>query len=136
MLGTQSFGKGSVQTILPLSDGSGLRLTTAKYYTPKGRSIQNEGITPDVSVKPFQTKEAVAGAPRRERDLERHLRSEGQEGQPKEPTPQIIEEPGKEETAQAKVEGKGEEDVQIERAKEILKSWVIFKGLKAVNQAG
>jgi len=51
VLGTQSFGKGSVQTIIPLSDGSGLRLTTAKYYTPKGRSIHGKGITPDIVVE-------------------------------------------------------------------------------------
>ena len=51
IVGTTSFGKGSVQTILPLGDGSGLRLTTAKYYTPKGRSIQSTGITPDIVVK-------------------------------------------------------------------------------------
>lgn len=52
VVGTTSFGKGSVQTILALGDGSGLRLTTAKYYTPKGRSIQSTGITPDIVVKP------------------------------------------------------------------------------------
>src|SRR5205807_9797667 len=52
VVGTTSFGKGSVQTILRLGDGSGLRLTTAKYYTPKGRSIQSTGITPDIVVKP------------------------------------------------------------------------------------
>ena len=51
MIGTQSFGKGSVQTIIPLSDGSGLRLTTAKYYTPKGRSIHGKGVTPDIIVE-------------------------------------------------------------------------------------
>jgi carboxyl-terminal processing protease len=51
VLGTQSFGKGSVQTIIPLSDGSGLRLTTAKYFTPKGRSIHGKGITPDILVE-------------------------------------------------------------------------------------
>jgi carboxyl-terminal processing protease len=50
-MGTQSFGKGSVQTIIPLSDESGLRLTTARYYTPKGRSIQAKGITPDIIVR-------------------------------------------------------------------------------------
>jgi carboxyl-terminal processing protease len=51
VVGTQTFGKGSVQTIIPLSDGSGLRLTTAKYFTPKGRSIHGKGITPDVVVE-------------------------------------------------------------------------------------
>jgi carboxyl-terminal processing protease len=51
LVGTQTFGKGSVQTIIPLSDGSGLRLTTAKYFTPKGRSIHGKGITPDIVVE-------------------------------------------------------------------------------------
>lgn len=51
VLGTQTFGKGSVQTIIPLSDGSGLRLTTAKYFTPKGRSIHGKGIAPDIIVE-------------------------------------------------------------------------------------
>ena len=62
VLGTQSFGKGSVQTIIPLSDGSGLRLTTAKYYTPKGRSIHGKGITPDIVVEPPKVA-AAAPAP-------------------------------------------------------------------------
>ena len=51
VVGTQTFGKGSVQTIIPLSDGSGLRLTTAKYFTPMGRSIHGMGITPDIIVE-------------------------------------------------------------------------------------
>ena len=61
VLGTQSFGKGSVQTIIPLSDGSGLRLTTAKYFTPKGRSIHGKGITPDIVVEGPKTTAAVSG---------------------------------------------------------------------------
>ena len=51
VLGTQTFGKGSVQTIIPLADGSGLRLTTARYFTPKGRSIHGKGITPDIVIE-------------------------------------------------------------------------------------
>lgn len=61
VLGTQTFGKGSVQTIIPLSDGSGLRLTTAKYLTPKGRSIQGKGIAPDIIVEPPKVVEPPPG---------------------------------------------------------------------------
>ncbi|WP_107854892.1 S41 family peptidase [Neisseria weaveri] len=62
IVGTQSFGKGSVQTVLPLSNGSAIKLTTALYYTPKDRSIQAQGIVPDVEVKDkdrlFESREA------------------------------------------------------------------------------
>jgi carboxyl-terminal processing protease len=54
ILGTTTFGKGSVQTIIPLADGSGLRLTTARYFTPKGRSIHGKGITPDIVIEPVK----------------------------------------------------------------------------------
>jgi carboxyl-terminal processing protease len=60
LVGTQTFGKGSVQTIIPLSDGSGLRLTTAKYFTPKGRSIHGKGIAPDIVVELPKEKEPAA----------------------------------------------------------------------------
>ena len=63
ILGTPTFGKGSVQTVIPLDDGSGLRLTTAKYYTPKGRSIQNTGITPDIEVVAATIKSARKCSP-------------------------------------------------------------------------
>ncbi|MBI4247746.1 MAG: S41 family peptidase, partial [Candidatus Rokubacteria bacterium] len=63
LVGTQTFGKGSVQTIIPLSDGSGLRLTTAKYFTPKGRSIHGKGITPDIVVEVPKDTQAKPPAP-------------------------------------------------------------------------
>jgi carboxyl-terminal processing protease len=60
LLGSKTFGKGSVQTIIPLSDGSGLRLTTAKYFTPSGRSIHEKGIIPDIVVDiPKESKEQM-----------------------------------------------------------------------------
>ena len=60
-MGTQSFGKGSVQTIIPLNGHGALRLTTALYYTPGGRSIQGQGITPDVVVEAPKDQQ-IAGA--------------------------------------------------------------------------
>jgi len=74
ILGTKTFGKGSVQTILPLSSDSALKLTTARYYTPEGRSIQAEGITPDIvleRVKVSAIKRTIK--PLKEADLSRHL---------------------------------------------------------------
>jgi carboxyl-terminal processing protease len=68
LVGTRSFGKGSVQTVLPMPDGSGLRLTTARLYTPAGRSIQADGIPPDIETPGRQSREGI-----REKDLERHL---------------------------------------------------------------
>jgi carboxyl-terminal processing protease len=71
LLGTQTFGKGSVQSILPLSDTSAIKLTTARYYTPSGKSIQAKGITPDVIVE--ETPNGGTRERLREADLERHL---------------------------------------------------------------
>ncbi len=74
ILGQQSFGKGSVQTIIPLGDKSALRLTTARYFTPSGRSIQALGIHPDIIVPPqIATKAVEKGRPLRESDLENHF---------------------------------------------------------------
>lgn len=70
VIGAKSFGKGSVQTVLPLPDGSGLRLTTARFYTPSGRSIQADGINPDIEVPSRLPPEVQV---LREKDLDRHL---------------------------------------------------------------
>ena len=78
ILGDRSFGKGSVQTVIPLADGSGIKLTTALYYTPSGRSIQAEGIGPDI-VLPFEApREAEDRGMLREKDLTRHLQNNGE----------------------------------------------------------
>jgi len=125
LVGTQTFGKGSVQTIIPLKDGSGLRLTTARYYTPSGRSIQAKGIVPDIIVKPSRPeeekekeKESVTPKFPAEKDLERHL-MDVEKGAAKEK-----EKPKKEE-----VKEKKPVDHQLERALELLKSWDIFKNI-------
>ncbi len=75
IMGTQSFGKGSVQTIVPLDDSTALKLTTARYYTPSGRSIQAQGITPDITVPQGAFTQGENGDPDRvkEADLARHL---------------------------------------------------------------
>ncbi len=76
IMGQKSFGKGSVQTILPLSNGGAIKLTTARYYTPSGRSIQAEGIVPDITLGTLRLEtiaEAEEFKPLTEADLSRHL---------------------------------------------------------------
>jgi len=120
VLGVQTFGKGSVQSLVPLTDGSGLRLTTAKYYTPKGTSIQSVGITPDIIVKleAKEGKENKEVTVVRERDLDRHLKNEKNEPSQKEKN---------EEKAVYEVEEK--DDAQLLRAIDILKTWKVIEHL-------
>lgn len=118
ILGTQTFGKGSVQTIIPLSDGSAIRITTSKYYTPSGRSIQAKGIEPDIVVGDVASKNHI-----KEKDLERHLLAEGGEPAKPEKEKKITVE---EKTEKEKTET---EDIQLKRALDYLKSWYIFQGI-------
>lgn len=138
VVGTTSFGKGSVQTILALGDGSGLRLTTAKYYTPKGRSIQSTGITPDIVVKlsaPVVAKttegksgdkeaEPKAVKPPTGKDAAPQNGKSPDEGGSKNGTPPPA-------LSEAGGELSLDQDVQLQKAVELLKSWKIFKELKA-----
>jgi carboxyl-terminal processing protease len=127
IMGTQSFGKGSVQTIIPLSDDSGLRLTTARYYTPKGRSIQAKGITPDITVEhlelPKESTEKKEFLHIREKDLEHHFENEDkgdeQGGSKKDEI--------KEKSALSKPEDALKNDYQAMRALDLLKGWDILK---------
>ncbi len=129
VVGTPTFGKGSVQTVYPLEDGSGLRLTTALYYTPGGRSIQEVGIAPDIIVEalpPAGEEEATErrGRPLRERDLERHLtQPEVPEAPAEEPGPPTAKDPDA-------------EDIQLTRALEVLKSWSYFERLQQARLGG
>jgi len=125
VLGTQTFGKGSVQTIIPLSDGSALRLTTSKYYTPSGRSIQAKGIEPDIVVS------AGVDSHIKEKDLAGHLEAESDKARKasrkKKKKIKISEDKGN-----GKV--KEGEDIQLKRAVDYLKSWYIFQD--TVKKAG
>ena len=117
IVGIQTFGKGSVQTVIPLSGGAGLRLTTAKYYTPKGTSIQNTGIMPDIVVKLTAKNGIKEHRVLREKDLEGHLKNEQ-----KEPVPDS------EETAPME-EVDEKDDIQLQRAIDILKTWDVLKAM-------
>ena len=121
ILGTQTFGKGSVQTVIPLEDGAALKLTTAKYYTPNGRSIQAEGITPDIVVKqqippPEEKKEEKAKPENhmlREKDLKGHIKSPTED--------EVKADDSKKESDNL------DKDNQLKNAIDILKGWDILK---------
>ena len=134
VLGTKTFGKGSVQTILPLDDNSALRLTTARYFTPKGRSIQALGIVPDIIIEPPTTPPAEGKAEEkkrlglREENLPGHLPNSQQAPS----QPQDHGEKDKEKLV-PRTAPTGDEtidnDAQLKRALDLLKSWDVFKQL-------
>lgn len=122
IMGTQTFGKGSVQTIIPLSEDSGLRLTTARYYTPKGRSIQAKGITPDISVEQvdLQASEKKPAIHIREKDLDHHFEPEGKQ------TDEKVKDK-KQEVKGDKADDQLQTDYQLIRALDLLKGWEILQ---------
>ncbi|HEB90046.1 MAG TPA: S41 family peptidase [Deltaproteobacteria bacterium] len=144
VLGMPTFGKGSVQTVYPLDGGAGLRLTTALYYTPSGRSIQEVGITPDLLVA--QNDEPRLGFPVRrrvrERDLTGHFTQEDASGvagaePPGEGPPEAgpaSEEPAAGAADEADAAARPSRDVQLERAIEVLESWSYFDDLRRLRE--
>jgi len=119
IMGTPSFGKGSVQTIMPLPGHGAIRLTTARYFTPAGTSIQAKGITPDIEVRQSKVEVIDQGAARREADLRGRLENEQLEGQSNE--------------ARGDAEAQAEEDYQLARALDLLRGVALFGSARAVQ---
>ena len=154
ILGTQTFGKGSVQTIIPLSDGSALRLTTARYYTPSGRVIQENGIIPDIIVEvPVTSSKTKAENAKdedevnkekvkmrrflREKDLKKHLKGKksfGEEEAKPEAQKKSEEEIKKEEILASRREDL-EKDIQLKEAVALLKGWSIMSKVFTTHSA-
>jgi len=120
VLGEKTFGKGSVQTVLPLSDGSALKLTTSLYFTPGGNSIHEKGIMPDIIVEQTDAQDSAVIQKKDENDLERVFETI-EEMKPSETVPELK---------------KGyADDAQLARAVDLLKSIRIYKGLhKLINE--
>jgi carboxyl-terminal processing protease len=140
ILGTTSFGKGSVQTVETLRDGSGLKLTIARYYTPNGHSIQAKGIDPDIYLKhrrldPKETREKEEGL-LKEKDLANHLEAEPDTEKDKESEKK---EDGDDQSRMQEVEFRVgplkfetlQTDNQVMRALELLEGYDIFKNLRS-----
>jgi carboxyl-terminal processing protease len=137
ILGTQSFGKGSVQSVVPLPGNSAIKLTTARYYTPEGRSIQAKGIVPDIVVE--ETPNGNGNSQRiREADLDRHLVNDREKDAAKEaPKPQAKPpaKPGKdkggkdeaEEEPMERLEYASKKDHQFQQALNLLKGLQIMQ---------
>jgi len=115
VLGTKTFGKGSVQTIIPLPGHGAMRLTTARYYTPSGRSIQAVGIVPDIAVEQARIETVKARAGRREADLRGALENDNSE-------PEKADEAKKEKT-----EKEQPQDFQLARALDLLRGVDLFR---------
>ena len=120
IMGTRSFGKGSVQTIIPLGGHGAMRLTTARYYTPSGGSIQAKGIEPDLVVEQASIETASAGPQRREADLRRALENEGASDDPN----------AEESDGRSDVAG---EDYQLSRALDLLHGLSIYNTRPQTN---
>jgi carboxyl-terminal processing protease len=117
VMGTQSFGKGSVQTIMPLPGHGAIRLTTARYYTPAGTSIQAKGIVPDIEVRQSRIEVIEEGSGRREADLRGRLENEqGAEGSAA----------GANNTSSDTASPTESEDYQLARALDLLRGIAMF----------
>src|SRR5206468_10005248 len=138
LLGTRSFGKGSVQTIIPLPGHGAMRLTTARYYTPSGRSIQAKGIEPDIVVEPAKIEKLAQGELPHEADLRGALTNDtdgAAQGQKKPANPAgpvtpgakpSTEGPEQEPTVAPLTIGDVTQDYQLARAVDLLRGLWLF----------
>lgn len=122
IMGTTSFGKGSVQSVLPLENGGGLKLTTALYYTPSGRSIQAEGIRPDITVAPANVQPLTTAGPiRKEADLKGHFANAQQ--------------PDAAQESAVMPTGPLAHDYQVQEALQLLRGMTVFKHLNTPSHS-
>ena len=124
IMGTKSFGKGSVQTILPVSNGGALKITTARYYTPSGRSIQASGIVPDIVTEEAKITKSENGEHLKEADLARHLENSEELAKPKE---EPKKEDKKDDLKKDETGKPAAEDYQLQEALNLLKGISFFK---------
>lgn len=125
ILGTKSFGKGSVQTVIPLTEHGAMRLTTARYYTPSGNSIQAKGIIPDIVVEPAKIEPIKNGKIRSEADLRKRLDNLQHKGSAKK------EKNKKGESAKRPGDMKTSEDYQLQRALDLLRAVSVYNKVAA-----
>ena len=132
IMGTQTFGKGSVQTVLPLPGNTAIKLTTARYYTPNGRAIQAKGITPDILVEETPNGSPSESFRMREADLERHLENDKEKEAPPKEAPKATsktkpKEGGEEDALPRRLEFASKDDYQFQQAVNLLKGLQIMQ---------
>ena len=123
ILGTKSFGKGSVQTIIPLQEQGAMRLTTSRYYTPSGRSIQEIGVTPDIIVEPVNLETTQPGKRTREGDLRGALKNDNKKNNLGDNKDKPSKKPKESETKALETTAK---DFQLQRALDLLRGVSMF----------
>ena len=124
VMGTQSFGKGSVQTVIPLDENHAIKMTTARYYTPNGRSIQATGIKPDIEVKPAELKELDSRPMFTEADLSGHLEGTNEA------------ENRKNEAKDVSDSNKESTDAVLDRDYQLRSALNLLKGLNIISRTG
>ena len=128
VMGTQSFGKGSVQTIMPLSGNGAIRLTTARYYTPAGTSIQAKGITPDIEVHQANVEQVDDRPDRREADLRGRLQNDQDKAAQDSGSGQVSE--------SGEPPANGGQDYQLSRALDLLRGISLYEGRAVAGTKG